>query len=133
MSEVEFELVIAPQTKKGYYLRRIPYTRKTPTRGQLAHQAAFAKAAMSARDQEGYVVVDGEILPPAAAAVKEQTSGSMVESPTIALPEEVIRGVIKAVEQKHIQGPIVISNVSLKRLAKAQARKEKELETEVTQ
>lgn len=67
------------------YLRKKPPMYDNPPPGTKRSQAAFARAAHSARDQTGLteIVKDGQVkdIPPAAAAVREQVTGIKVAPP----------------------------------------------------
>lgn len=124
MSE-EYEIVFNPNTKKGWYIRRVPYTRKYPTQAQQRQQAAFARAAISTYDETGYRIVDGQLLPPAAAAVKEQMSGQQL-TPAREVPPAALATLLRQLQKERREGTIHVSVKTLKQLALEQEQAKRE-------
>ena len=67
-----YQIVFNPRTKKGWYIRRRPYTYDNPTPAQKIIRAEFAKAASSVFGEKGFAYIDGRPIPKAALAVKEK-------------------------------------------------------------
>jgi len=56
--------------KKSIIIRNVPYTAVAPRPSQAAIRALLGQIAKAAKGQKGLKRVDGDLLPPAAAAVK---------------------------------------------------------------